>query len=91
MVGHWLVARKPRRPPGVGHHGVIAATDQYPPPPDHRFTVRERLRGYRAPIGLNPSLRHYQRSWLGTDVAAGVTVGALTIPSALGYAEQRRS
>jgi SulP family sulfate permease len=43
--------------------------------------------GYRAPIGLNPSLRHYQRSWLMTDVAAGVTVGALTIPSALGYAE----
>ena len=62
-------------------------TDQYPPPPDHRFTLRERLRGYRAPIGLNPSLRHYQRAWLVTDVAAGVTVGALTIPSALGYAE----
>ena len=87
MVGQWSVARKPRRPPGVGHHGVIAATDQYPPPPDQRFTLRERLRGYRAPIGLNPSLRHYQRAWLGTDVAAGVTVGALTIPSALGYAE----
>ena len=54
---------------------------------DHRFTLRERLRGYRLPVGVNPSLRHYQRAWLATDVTAGVTVGALTIPSALGYAE----
>ena len=46
------------------------------------FTLRERLRSYRLPIGLNPSLRHYRRAWLATDVAAGVTVGALTIPSA---------
>jgi Sulfate permease family len=71
----------------VGHHGAIGAIDELPPAPDHRFTLRERLRGYRLPIGLNPSLRHYRRAWLATDAAAGVTVGALTIPSALGYAE----
>ncbi len=71
----------------MGHHGAIGAIDELPPAPDHRFTLRERLRGYRLPIGLNPSLRHYRRAWLATDAAAGVTVGALTIPSALGYAE----
>ena len=36
------------RPPGVGHHGAIGATDELPPAPDHRFTLRERLRGYQA-------------------------------------------
>ena len=46
-----------------------------------------RLARYRLPIGINPSLRNYERSWLGSDLGAGITVGALTIPSALGYAE----
>jgi SulP family sulfate permease len=46
-----------------------------------------RLARYRVPIGLNPSLLHYQRGWLTADLSAGLTVGALTIPAALGYAE----
>jgi sulfate permease, SulP family len=31
-------------------------------------------------------LRHYRREWLGRDLLAGVTAGAVVIPQAMGYA-----
>ena len=31
------------------------------------------------------SLRGYQRSWLSTDVVAGVTLAAVAIPETMGY------
>jgi sulfate permease, SulP family len=36
---------------------------------------------------VSPSLLHYQRSWLVPDLSAGITIGALSIPASLGYAE----
>jgi SulP family sulfate permease len=32
------------------------------------------------------SLRGYRRAWLGGDVVAGLTVGAVLVPEALAYA-----
>ena len=82
------VAEREADTDGAGHHGAMSAIDELPA--RRRTTALLCVRGYVA-IGCrsasNPSLRHYRRAWLATDVAAGVTVGALTIPSALGYAE----
>ena len=36
---------------------------------------------------LAPTLRGYQRSWLRTDLVAGLTVGAMLVPQAMAYAE----
>lgn len=33
-----------------------------------------------------PSLRGYRRSWLGRDILAGVSAGAVVIPQAMAYA-----
>jgi SulP family sulfate permease len=41
----------------------------------------------RLPAVLSPALRHYHRSWLAGDVASGITVAAITVPAALGYAQ----
>jgi hypothetical protein len=30
--------------------------------------------------------RHYRRDWLGRDLLAGITAGAVVIPQAMGYA-----
>lgn len=32
-------------------------------------------------------LRHYQRAWLGRDIAAGLVLTAMLVPSGMGYAE----
>ncbi len=37
-------------------------------------------------MNLTPALfRGYQRSWLGRDVIAGVTLAAVAIPETMGY------
>ena len=49
-----------------------------------RPTLRQRL------VGLAPGLvvlRGYRRAWLGVDLVAGLTVGAMLIPQSMAYAE----
>ena len=52
---------------------MVAEPDETPPPGGarHRFV----------PL----SLRNYQRSWLVTDIVAGVTLSAVAIPEVMGY------
>jgi SulP family sulfate permease len=40
----------------------------------------------RRPLPLFPTLAGYQRSWLGRDILAGVSAGAVVIPQAMAYA-----
>ena len=49
-----------------------------------RPTLRERLAHLAPGIAV---LRGYQRGWLGVDVVAGLTVGAMLIPQSMAYAE----
>ncbi|GAA4409867.1 SulP family inorganic anion transporter [Fodinibacter luteus] len=49
-----------------------------------RPTPRQRLADLAPGIAV---LRGYQRGWLGLDVVAGLTVGAMLIPQSMAYAE----
>ena len=40
----------------------------------------------RRPAVLAPTLRGYRRTWLGADLVAGVSAGAVVIPQAMAYA-----
>ena len=50
--------------------------------PAAKTTTAGRVAGYIPLLGV---LRHYQPGWLRSDVAAGATVFAVLVPSALAY------